>query len=283
MIQVRRLATIEEFSAALQLQQCVWGFADAELVPLPVFVVASQAGGQVLGAFDGSRMIGFCLAFPALKPGGQPYLHSHMLAVLPEYRNAGVGRQLKLEQRSDALARGLDLMEWTFDPLQIKNAYFNIARLGAIVRQYLENEYGNTSSPLDGGLPTDRCVAQWWLASPRVQETLGHTVPSRDSALTRARLGVEERIVLPSDMDRIRREDPQRAREIQRSTAARFHAAFGQGLAVIGFERSPTEGVYLLGEFTAPLSAEPSLRERIGPIEAKALRNLRRGGPEPAA
>jgi predicted GNAT superfamily acetyltransferase len=249
MIQVRRLATIEEFSEALQLQQCVWGFADADLVPLPVFVVASHTGGQVLGAFDG-RMVGFCLAFTGLKAGG-PFLHSHMLAVLPEYRNAGVGRLLKLEQRSDALARGLDLMEWTFDPLQIKNAYFNIARLGAIVRRYLENEYGNTSSPLDGGLPTDRCVAEWWMASPRVEAILSATAPSRSSVADSrwSRLGIEERIILPADMDRIRREDPERARDIQRSTAARFQSSFNQGLAVIGFERSDTEGAYLLGRW----------------------------------
>ena len=250
MIQVRRLATLEEFSEALQLQQCVWGFAEADLVPLPVFVVASHTGGQVLGAFDGRRMVGFCLAFPGLKPGG-PFLHSHMLAVLPEYRNAGVGRLLKLEQRSDALARGLDLMEWTFDPLQIKNAYFNVARLGAIVRRYLENEYGNTSSPLDGGLPTDRCVAEWWMASPRVEAILSATAPSPSSVADSrwSRLGIEERIILPADMDRIRREDPERARDIQRSCAARFQACFEQGLVVIGFERTDTEGAYLLGRW----------------------------------
>jgi predicted GNAT superfamily acetyltransferase len=242
MIEVRRLATLEEFSEALKLQQCVWGFADVDLVPLPIFVVASHTGGQVFGAFEGRRMIGFCLAFPGLKPRG-PFLHSHMLAVLPDNRNRGAGRRLKLEQRSDALSRGLDLIEWTFDPLQIKNAYFNIAGLGAIVRRYLDNEYGNTSSPLDGGLPTDRCVAEWWIGSPRVQETLSHTAPSR------SRLRVEARIVLPFDMDRIRREEPERARDIQRSIAARFHSSFGQGLAVIGFERTDTEGAYLLGRW----------------------------------
>ena len=241
MIQVRRLATIEEFSEAVKLEQCVWRFGDAELVPPPVFVVASQTGGQVLGAYDGSRMIGFCLAFPALKPDGQPYLHSHMLAVLPEYRNAGVGRRLKLEQRSDALSRGLDLMEWTFDPLQIKNAYFNIARLGVIVRRYLENEYGSTSSPLDGGLPTDRCVAEWWMASLRVETILSDTTPSQPP------LRIEERISIPAAIDQFRREDPERAVKIQRSTAERFQSAFDQGLAVIGFERTDTGGAYLLG------------------------------------
>lgn len=243
MIQVRRLSTIDEFSEALQLQQCVWQFADAELVPLPVFVVASQTGGQVFGAFDGRRMIGFCLAFPALKADSHPYLHSHMLAVMLEYRNAGVGRQLKLEQRSDALSRGLDLIEWTFDPLQLKNAYFNIVRLGAIVRRYLENEYGNTSSPLDGGLPTDRCVAEWWLASPRVETILNQPAPSR------SRLRSEARISIPVAIDQIRRDDPGRAREIQRACAAQFKATFGQGLAVIGFERTDTEGGYVLGRW----------------------------------
>ena len=249
MIHVRRLATIDEFSEALKLQQYVWGFADAELVPLPVFVVASQTGGQIFGAFDGSRVIGFCLGFPALKPDGHPYLHSHMLAVMPEYRNAGVGRRLKLEQRSDALARGLGLMEWTFDPLQLKNAYFNITRLGAIVRLYLENEYGCTSSPLDGGLPTDRCLAEWWMASQRVEAILNQTAPARDSTLMRSRLRSEERISIPAAIDQIRRDDPVRAREIQCACAAQFKACFTRGLAVIGFERTDTEGAYLLGRW----------------------------------
>jgi predicted GNAT superfamily acetyltransferase len=243
MIHVRRLANIEEFLEALKLQQCVWAFADAELVPLPVFVVASQTGGQVFGAFDGPRMIGFCLAFPALRADGHPYLHSHMLAVMPEYRNAGVGRRLKLDQRSDALARGLDLIEWTFDPLQLKNAYFNIARLGAIVRRYLENEYGSTSSPLDGGLPTDRCVAEWWMASPRVEGILNHPAPSR------SRLRIEERISIPAAIDQIRRDDPVRARQIQCACAAQFKACFIRGLAVIGFQRTDTESAYLLGRW----------------------------------
>ena len=238
MIEVRRLSTLEEFSEALRLQQCVWGFADVDLVPLPVFVVANYAGGQVFGAFDGRCMIGFCLAFAGLKPCG-PFLHSHMLAVLPEYRNSGIGRLLKLEQRSDALNRGLDLMEWTFDPLQIKNAYFNITRLGAIVRRYLDNEYGNTSSPLDGGLPTDRCVAEWWMDSRRVRGVVGEG-PRVAGGANR------ERISYPVDIARIREEDNERARAIQRENADRFIDAFARGLAVTGFERSDTEGTYLL-------------------------------------
>jgi predicted GNAT superfamily acetyltransferase len=219
-------------------------------VPLPVFVVASQTGGQVLGAFDGRRMIGFCLAFAALKRDGYPYLHSHMLAVLPEYRNSGVGRQLKLEQRSDALSRALDLMEWTFDPLQLKNAYFNIARLGAIVRRYLENEYGNTSSPLDGGLPTDRCVAEWWMPSARVEAILKESARpdggKESVGRPQDRLPHQERITIPATIDEVRRDDPARAREIQSACAAQFKACFDRGLAVTGFERGNSEASYLL-------------------------------------
>ena len=166
MIEIGPLTAHTEFRDAVRLQQDIWGFDDIELLPLRLFVVASKIGGQAFGAFDGGRMIGFCLAIPGLKPGGKSYLHSHMLGVLPEYRDSGIGRRLKLAQRDEALARGIDLIEWTFDPLEIKNAYFNIERLGAIVRRYVPNQYGITSSPLHGGLPTDRCIAEWWIASP---------------------------------------------------------------------------------------------------------------------
>src|ERR1700744_2673954 len=139
-----------------------------------MFLLEMKIGGQVVGAcVPGGKMIGFAMALPAYRDG-MPYLHSHMLAVLPEYRNAGLGRRLKLAQRDDALSRGFDLMEWTFDPLEIKNAYFNLERLGAIARRYNVNQYGITSSPLQGGLPTDRLVAEWWLKSKRVEQLLAN-------------------------------------------------------------------------------------------------------------
>jgi predicted GNAT superfamily acetyltransferase len=263
-IAVRPLTMLSEFSEALKLQKCIWGFTDNELMPLRFFVVASKIGGQVLGAFDGEQMVGFGLSVPGIKLDGHTFLHSHMLGVLPAYRNSGVGRRIKLAQRSDALARGIDLIEWTFDPLEVKNAYFNIERLGVIVRRYVENQYGSSSSPLHAGLPTDRCVAEWWIALPRAKG-----------------IPIEERISVPAAIGRMRHEDPERAREIQRANAARFQACFEKGLAVIGFERSETEGVYLLGALPPP-GERDGVRERIRQIEAKALRNLYRGGPEPA-
>ena len=159
---------IEDFRACVALQKEVWNFTDAELVPLRMFVVADKVGGQVMGAFDGKDMVGFALSVPGTRTG-HVYLHSHMLAVRKDHRNGGLGRRLKLMQREDALARGIELIEWTFDPLEIKNAYLNIEKLGAIARRYNINQYGITSSPLQGGLPSDRLIAEWWLKSKRVE------------------------------------------------------------------------------------------------------------------
>jgi predicted GNAT superfamily acetyltransferase len=236
-IEIRQLFHLDEFQDVLRLQKAIWGFDDVELLPLRFLVVVSKVGGHVFGAYDGENMVAFCFAIPGVKPGNVPYLHSHMLGTLAEYRDLGIGRKLKLRQREDALTRGIRLIEWTFDPLETKNAFFNIERLGAIVRRYNENQYGLTASPLHGGLPTDRCYAEWWLDSPRVETVLsGGQCPA--SPLVR--------IAYPADMGRIRSEDNKRARAIQKENAERFKRAFEQGLAVTRFERSPSEGTYLL-------------------------------------
>ncbi|MGC8792576.1 MAG: acetyltransferase [Bryobacteraceae bacterium] len=238
-IHVRTLSTTSEFEQAVALQRQIWGFDEIELLPVRFFVVASSVGGQTLGAFDGDRMIGFLLAIPGLKPGGKLYLHSHMTGVLEEYRNRGVARMLKLRQREDALARGFDLVEWTFDPLELKNAYFNLQRLGAVVRRYVLNQYGMTSSRLHGGLPTDRCVAEWWIRSPRVAAIV--------EGRSWQRPPVEATIEVPAEIARIKHEDPRQARRIQKKVSERFLELLGAGLTVMGFERTPAAGVYLLG------------------------------------
>jgi predicted GNAT superfamily acetyltransferase len=241
MIDIRPLAEREDLKSAVRLQRQIWGFEDVDLIPLRLFVVASKIGGQVYGAFDGAQLIGFCMAIPGLKPGGKTYLHSHMLGVLAPYRNTGVGRNLKLTQRDDALARGIDLIEWTFDPLEIKNAFFNMERLGAIVRRYVPNQYGTTSSPLHGGLPTDRCIAEWWLSSDRVKTVLeGKRFETNP---------VDERIAIPSDIATIRANEPACARDIQQKACEQFRVAFDRGLAVIGFEKTERAGTYLIGKW----------------------------------
>ena len=225
----------------MALQKSIWGFADIELLPVRLFVVATKVGGQVFGAYDGKRLAGFCLAIPGIKPGGKSYLHSHMLGVASEYRNSGIGRMLKLRQREDALTRPVDLVEWTFDPLEIKNAWFNMERLGAIARRYVRNQYGTTSSHLHGGLPTDRCTAEWWIAGDRVNAVIdGKPHPRPD---------VMARIHVPATIAAIRLKDAKRAREIQEEIGRQFIEHFDRDLAVIGFERTEGEGIYLLGKW----------------------------------
>ena len=168
---IRNCHGLDELRACVALQKEIWNFTDSELVPLRMFVVAEKVGGQVMGAFVGDEMVGFALSVPGTR-SGHVYLHSHMLAVRKEHRNSGLGRRLKLLQREDALARGIELIEWTFDPLEIKNSYLNIEKLGAISRRYNINQYGITSSPLQGGLPSDRLIAEWWLKSKRVESLL---------------------------------------------------------------------------------------------------------------
>ncbi|MBV8895048.1 MAG: GNAT family N-acetyltransferase [Acidobacteriaceae bacterium] len=240
-IEIRALTQHADFNAAVRLQQEIWGFEEIELLPVRLFVVATKIGGQAFGAYSGDRMVGFCLAIPGLKPGGRYYLHSHMLGVRPEFRNAGVGRLLKLKQREEAQSRDIALIEWTFDPLEIKNAYFNMERLGAIVRRYVLNQYGTTSSHLHGGLPTDRCIAEWWLKNRRVDAMVNERPFERGP--------IEARIVVPADIASVREHDSKRAREIQLRISEEFGKAFDRGLAVVGFERSPEAGTYLFGKW----------------------------------
>jgi len=239
-VEIRQLSKLTEFAEVVRLQREIWGFDDVELLPERLFVVASKIGGQVLGAFD-AGMVAFCLCIPGLKAGGKQYLHSHMLGVLPAYRNTGLGRRLKLEQRRYAIAAGVDLIEWTFDPLELKNAFFNIERLGVVVKRYVHNQYGMTTSRLHGGLPTDRLVPEWWVRSPRVEELLEKGAFARPS--------VEHRIPVRSDISQFRSQQPAEAREIQRKLAEGFEACFRDGLAVIGFERREDAGTYLLGKW----------------------------------
>jgi predicted GNAT superfamily acetyltransferase len=241
MIEIRQLKTNPEFADAVKLQKAIWGFDDVDLLPVRLFVTASKIGGHSFGAYDGDRMVGFCIAIPGIKPPAKSYLHSHMLGVRKEYRDAGLGRKLKLAQRDDALRQGLDLIEWTFDPLEIKNAFFNIERLGAIVRRFVLNQYGTTSSPLNAGLPTDRCTAEWWLDSDRVTSLLL-------AGGERHRPEVVSRISITNEIYTIKANDFARARDIQKRVADQFLENFAKNLTVTGFERSAENGTYLFSE-----------------------------------
>src|ERR1700677_801763 len=247
-ITIRRCQGLEELRTCISLQKEVWNFADADLVPLRMFVVAEKVGGQVMGAFDGNEMVGFALSVPGTR-SGYTYLHSHMLAVRGEYRNSGLGRRLKLLQREDAIARGIELIEWTFDPLEIKNAYLNIEKLGAIARRYNINQYGITSSPLQGGLPSDRLIAEWWLKSRRVETVLATgKIPAAGQQLA---------IEVPAQIYEWKSaaENKDKAQQVQEGNRDEFLRAFNRGLAVLGYERdSEGDGRFLLGEWDEKLS-----------------------------
>jgi predicted GNAT superfamily acetyltransferase len=262
MIVFRNCSGFDELEACVQLQIETWGYDDSDVIPRKAFLVGQKIGGQVIGAFDtdlpgagadGSpgSLIGFAMSLPGVKTGSgepRPYLHSHMLAVRDSYRNRGLGAQLKLQQRLEALSRKIRLMEWTFDPLEIKNAHLNIHKLGAIVRCYRVNFYGVSSSRLQGGLPTDRLVAEWHLDSPRVAAIL--------DGKFRPAFAIEERLSVPASIYQWKASDlnRERALAVQLENRDKFQDAFRRGLAILGFSRDADgNGVFELG---SPTQAE---------------------------
>ncbi len=248
-LDVRHCRGFEELELCVALQTATWGYDPVDVVPRRLFTVAQRVGGQVIGAFTSEGMLaGFNLAIPGLRHG-LPFLHSHMLAVRPEFRNTGVGRRLKLAQREDALSRGIRLIEWTFDPLEIKNSFFNIEKLGAITRSYSPNFYGPSTARTQGGRPTDRLHAEWWLDSERVTEAAAGRRPPRHDP--------EQRIELPAEVmqwkESVATADQAMAR--QSANQKRFADAFALGLAVTGFSRDEKgNGYFELSRWSPPAS-----------------------------
>jgi predicted GNAT superfamily acetyltransferase len=245
---LRSCHTVGEFRQAVALQKEVWGFEDLELVPARIFVVGEKIGGHVLGAYEGSMLVAFAFGLPGVRDG-HAYIHSHMLAVKETHRNTGLGREMKLFQRELAICEGYDLIEWTFDPLEIKNAFFNMKKLGAVARRYVVNQYGITSSPLQGGLPSDRLVAEWWLNSKHVEDTL--------ACGKRPEIAVAERVEIPAQIYewKAQAETRTRAAEVQRRTRDLLQRYFREGLSVVGYEcEGNGDGRFLLGLWNkAPL------------------------------
>jgi predicted GNAT superfamily acetyltransferase len=235
-IEIRHCTTLAEYDECVRLEHLIWGESIA--VPSPIFVVAHHTGGQVLGAFSKGRMAGFTLGLAATR-AGTAFLHSHITAVLPEFRDRRVGRSLKVFQRKEALKRGIELIEWTFDPLELKNAHFNFVRLGAVARRYIPNCYGVTTSPLHAGLPTDRLVAEWRLNSERVKSIL-----AADPLPLRTPNSV--RVSLPANLEEIRASDRVAAARIQADAGEEFKNFFAHGYVVTGIERHDSATDYIL-------------------------------------
>ena len=239
-ITVRKCETLEEFHACVALEREIWREADLEVEPATTFVVAAHTGGQVLGAYAGQTLVGYTLALPALRNGGA-YLHSHMTGVHPNYRDRGVGRKLKLFQREEALSRDIRLIEWTFDPLEMRNAHFNLNRLGAVARRYLPNLYGITTSPLHRGLATDRLVAEWYLDSPRVMAAMNNELPSPPSVLS---------IEVPSTLEDWKSGDLGRVQSVQSAVREKFTEGFAKGYAAVGVMKATDGSAYQLAPWS---------------------------------
>jgi predicted GNAT superfamily acetyltransferase len=238
---VRECESLDEFRRCVELQRKIWGEADLEVEPATMFVVAAHTGGQVLGAFDGDRLVGYTLAVVGLRDR-LPYLHSHMTGVHSEYRDRGVGRMLKLFQRTEALGRGIRLIQWTFDPLELRNAHFNLNRLGAICREYHPNLYGVTTSPLHRRLETDRLRVEWHLDSPRVVAAIENLVKDPVEAPTI--------IELPAELEDWQREGSSEVGVLQARVRGEFTKWFAKGYAAVGFRTAPGKRAYLLAPWS---------------------------------
>ena len=240
---VRECTTLEDFDACVRLQREAFGLPDLELSPRRHLIVSRSAGGWVLGAFDGGRLVGFVLHLAAVY-GAEVGGYSHMMAVARDFQNRGVGARLKWAQRERALAEGAALIKWTFDPVQARNAHFNLNRLGVAVRRYAENFYGTDYTTVSGefgrplGLDSDRLVAEWHLRSPRV-ERLARGEASRGPAEPAAA------VEIPPDWGGLLRADPQAARRELLRVRGEFQSALARGLVCAGFERDPARPRYL--------------------------------------
>jgi predicted GNAT superfamily acetyltransferase len=176
MPRIRVLETPEEMTSVEDLQREIWPGSETEIVPAHLLITAVHNGGLLLGAYEGEQLVGFVFGFPGLESlpdGPHPKHCSHMLGVLDAHRDAGIGFALKRAQWQMVRHQGLNHVTWTYDPLLSRNAYLNIARLGAVCSTYLRSQYGTMRDGLNAGLPSDRFQVDWWVRTRRVEQRLG--------------------------------------------------------------------------------------------------------------
>ena len=268
---IRTLKTLADCRKVVELEKIVWEYTDAEdVVPAPILIVSIKRGGILLGGFNAAgEMQGFVYSLAALKDG-RPTQWSHMLGVLDNARSSGLGAALKIAQREQALGMGIDLIEWTYDPLQALNAHLNFAKLGVVVEEYAENIYGESSSSLHKGTPTDRFIAEWHLARPHVERRLAAPRSLiRDATVASAplvnpsevdgewlvpgepALDLEARRILveiPTGFTTMQAQRPELALRWRLTTRQIFQKYFGLGFRAVDFylSREAARGHYLL-------------------------------------
>lgn len=270
-MQIRELRTIEEFKQVVALEREIWGYTEEQdVVPVPIFIITVHRGGILLGAYDKDKLVGFAYSIPGFRDG-RPLQWSHMLGVIEPYRSTGLGRSLKREQRRLTMGMGLDLIEWTYDPLQALNAHLNFVKLAVVVEDYEENVYGESSSVLHRGTATDRFIARWWIRDPRVERRLaddtGQAIHEIDAGDARpvntvrwygnrlepvgADLSLSDPkllVTVPMGFTEMQARDVELARAWRAATRAIFTAYFARDYKAVDFylDRPAQRGAYLL-------------------------------------
>ncbi len=256
-VAIRPLVTFDECQQVRQIQHRCWGFAEDQGLYPPLLLSASENGGTVLGAFDGEQMVGYLFGYPALHdPRGKRSLkiYSQTMGVLPEYRNRGIAEQLKWAQREQALGLGIELITWTFDPLEGANAHLNLHKLGGIARTYKRNVYGEHFGQLNEGQPTDRFLVEWWIAKEFQISNFRFQISNfkfqikrcvtqvegggTAQKLTGFDLGRKDEVVIaqmPDNIQAIRKSNLALAREWRLGTREIFEAYFARGFVAVDF------------------------------------------------
>jgi len=254
---VRDLTKYDEFLQVREVQQHIWGFTQGEGLYPPMLKTAAENGGTIIGAFDGAKLIGFLFGFLGLHTDRRLKLCSQTMGILPEYRNKGVAATLKWAQRERVLANDIDLITWTYDPLEAPNARLNLRTLGGVARVYRQNIYGENFGALGKGLPTDRFLVEWWIKSDRVQqrhdraavEPLGVDSPianacsgvTGDRRITALDLNLDAPIIraeIPNDLQAIKKINIALAQDWRARTRDLFEAYLARGYEAIDFVRA---------------------------------------------
>lgn len=267
-ISIRPVHSIEECRLIEQLQLDIWGSPDLEVAPDHLVLTIAKEGGVVLLAYDGQKPVGFGFAFIGQDGSKRLKLASHQVGVLPAYQDQGVGYKIKLVQREAALARGLDRITWTYDPLQGRNARFNLHKLGAVSNTYIRDLYGQMRNSLNEGLPSDRFRVDWWIPTDHVTARFKGEInepalsPSTGPILNPATIlgsglpGPPDsydppetafcRVEVPTDIQRLKTDAPDLAWQWHRQTRAIFEMAFEAGYTAIDLLRHEGHNYYLL-------------------------------------
>lgn len=251
-IELRVCKTWDECVQCEEVQKQVWAMPDfRDVVPASFLFTAAKNGGILVGAFQAQHMVGFVFGVLGSEGTGNArrYKHtSHMLGVLPHVRVQGLGAQMKWVQRRVAMEQGLDLMTWTYDPLQAVNAQLNLARLGAIARRYIPNAYGEMTDALNAGIASDRFEVEWHLKHERVRARAAGEIPTESfgdamnvyeiqwSGQGFARIAAEYppagdiiRVEIPADINALKMHDLTLAADWRECTRATFVSAFENG------------------------------------------------------